>query len=290
MQAISEEDKSLLLVAVLCEGEGGKIDWNDVKQYLPGSMSCQALKDRFDTLKSTNAVLRSSFPRVFFAQTCIDHRASVYQVIEEVLGGIRLSDVKQPSGKAHLNSGEIAPVGISQVVDAVAFSTTDIFVDVGSGTGNVLVQIALESQVPCIGIEVRDALVTKAKEEIQKFSAKYPSLRQVKMISDNVRCLSPQNFKLIEECTVLYCSNGLFEPLDNMALQDLILSLPKLTTVILSCPFCLRCCKTCNHNFCLAWKKSKELVVQPTWTNKMITLIVYRRDHKASLLDHVMIM
>ena len=127
MRAISEEDKSLLVVAVLCEGEGGEIDWNDVKRYLPGSMSCQALEDRFETLKSTNAVLRSKFPREFFAQSCIDHRASVYQVMEEVLGGIRLSDVKQPSGKAHLNSGEIAPVGISQVVDAVGFSTKYCF-------------------------------------------------------------------------------------------------------------------------------------------------------------------
>ncbi len=108
------------------------------------------------------------------------------------------------------------------------------------------------------------------------------------MISDNVRFLSPQHFKLIEKCTVLYCSNGLFDPLDNMVLQDLILSLPKLTTVILSSPFCLRCGKTCSHNFCLAWKKSKELLVQPSWTNKMITLFVFRRIHKDSLLDQVM--
>jgi hypothetical protein len=288
MAVISEEDKSLLVVAVLCEDDTGVIHWNDVKRYLSGSSSCQELKDRFETLKSTNAVLRSNVPREYFKDSCIDHRASVYHAIEEVLGGIRRSDIKQPSGKANLNSGEIAPVGISQVLDAVEFSKTDIFVDVGSGTGNVVVQIALESKVPCYGIEIRDELATRSRREIKKFAEKYPSLDQVTILSDNVRTLSPEHFKLVQDCTILYSSNGLFDPLDNIALQDFILSLPKLTTVILSSPFCWRCGVTCTQSFCLMWRKTGELFVQPTWTKKKIKLNVFNRNDNASLLDHVM--
>ena len=108
MKAISEEDKSLIVVAVMCAADTGVIDWNVVKRYLPGSYSCQELQDRFHALKSTNAVMRSNLPRDFFADSCIDYRASVYQVIEEVLSGIWRSDVLQPSGKVNLNTGEVA--------------------------------------------------------------------------------------------------------------------------------------------------------------------------------------
>ena len=44
MPAISEEDKSLLVVAVLCEDDAGVIDWNDVKRYLPGSFLAKTWK------------------------------------------------------------------------------------------------------------------------------------------------------------------------------------------------------------------------------------------------------
>jgi hypothetical protein len=211
-------------------------------------------------------------------------------VIEEVLSGIWRSDVLQPSGKVNLNTGEVAPVGISQLVDAVGFSATDIFVDVGSGTGNVVLQIALESRVPCYGIEIRDELATKSRYEIEKFAEKYPSLRQVNIISDNVSELSPMHFKLLEHCTILYSSNRLFDPVDNLALQDLILSLPNLLTVVLSSPFCSRCGLTCNQNFCLVWKTTTELLVQPTWTKEKIRLYVYNRTNanQGSLIDLVM--
>ena len=211
-------------------------------------------------------------------------------MIEEVLCGIWRPDVLQPSGKANLKSGEVAPVGISQVVDAVGFSATDVFVDVGSGTGNVLVQIALESRVPCFGIEIRDELATKSRYEIEKFAEKYPSLRQVNIVSDNVRKLSPMHFKLLEHCTILYSSNRLFDPVDNLALQDLILSLPKLNTVVLGSPFCSRCGLTCNQNFCLVWRMTTELLVQPTWTNEKIRLYVFKRTNanQGSLIEYVM--
>jgi hypothetical protein len=288
MEAISEEDKSLLVVAVMCEDDTGAIDWNDVQRYLPDSSSCHQLEERFKAIKSSYAVVRSNFPREYFEGSCINYRAAVYHALQEVLGGIRRTDVKQPSGKAHLNSGEITPVGISKLVDAVDIATTDSFIDVGSGTGNVVVQIALETNISCYGIEVRAQLATKSAEEITKYAEKYPSIGRVRIISSNVRTLTMEDFKVVENCTILYSSNGLFEPPDNLALEDFVFSLPKLTTVILTSPFCSRCGPTCKQNFCVAWKKTQELWVQPTWTGEKIKLYIFSKFQSSSLFDEVL--
>ncbi|OWY93703.1 LOW QUALITY PROTEIN: hypothetical protein PHMEG_00036805 [Phytophthora megakarya] len=77
--------------------------------------------------------------------------------------------------KRHLNVGEITMEAISKLIEVANFEDNDVFLDVGSGIGNVLVQVALQTRAArAIGIEIQSSLVTKAMELITDASTRFP--------------------------------------------------------------------------------------------------------------------
>jgi precorrin-6B methylase 2 len=75
--------------------------------------------------------------------------------------------VRQPSGQIHLNVGEIAPIGVTKILEVLDLNSQDVFLDVGSGTGSILAQVVLQSPArEAIGLEIQEDLVKKSTDAI----------------------------------------------------------------------------------------------------------------------------
>jgi hypothetical protein len=141
----AHEDRSLLLLVVLFEDADGVVDWERLIKYLsPTDKKMENLHTRLEFLKGTNTTVLSETPASYVARSRLqDVRAfarqkRVYNAIDDTFRHFTKSDVRQPSGKR---------VGVTAILDALDLTTRDAFVDIGSGTGSVLAQVVLQSEV-----------------------------------------------------------------------------------------------------------------------------------------------
>lgn len=80
---------------------------------------------------------------------CQRYLSKVYKLVNESVSG-----PIDTSMDKNLTQGEILCAGINKILSHVAISQDDIFVDLGSGTGRIVLQVFLQSQVKeALGIE-----------------------------------------------------------------------------------------------------------------------------------------
>lgn len=200
-------------------------------------------------------------------------------VMLEVFKAVTKADVRQASGRIEHNVGELTYVGVREILRASAFTSDDVFVDVGAGVGNVIAHVALDSEVNAsVGIEVRPDVARTGEQLIKKHSVKYPRLAAVHMFVADVRALPLDKLPLMRECTVLFSHNTLFVPEALIALENLCCHLPRIRIVILQQPFCHRHRPTCTREFCTLFRaRQSPLAVSVTFTTTMTSLTVYDR-------------
>lgn len=289
-----DDDKSLLLLVVLFEGDGGVIDWNSVSRHLlPASWTVQELQDRLNYLKKNDTMSLNSLPTEYVAGSCLQRTRSltshldIYKAIDVIFSHITKDDVKEPLGKPYLNVGEIAPVGVTAILDKIALTPDDRFTDIGSGTGNILAQVVLQSPVQtAIGLEIRSDLAQKSRHALKTAQSKYPRLRSVEVLTGDVKDLLPETITRLHEASVLFSNNCVFRQDDSMALHDFICSynsLGNLRVVLLTKRFCPRCPSFCDDAFCKAWKEEPVIMTQSCWKEEPIEVYMYTRK---SMVDN----
>jgi hypothetical protein len=212
-------------------------------------------------------------------KTPIAPDASSLFVMLEVFKTVTKADVRQASGRIEHNVGELTYAGVREILQASAFTSDDVFVDVGAGVGNVIAHVALDSTVNAsVGIEVRPDVARAGGLLIKKHSVKYPRLAAVHMFVEDVRTLSLDKLPLMRECTVLFSHNTLFVPEALIALENLCCHLPRIRIVILQQPFCHRHRPTCTREFCTLFRaRQSPLAVSVTFTTTLSSLTVYDR-------------
>ena len=203
-----------------------------------------------------------------------------HHIVSEVFRMVTKADVRQASGKTEHNVGELTTTGTSVLIDACRLTSADVFVDVGAGIGNVVAQVALESNVrSCVGVEIRCDLAEQGKSLIKQFSTKYPRLHAVTMYAEDICAFqihSPPDFYL---ATVLFCHNTLFQPEAQMVVERLCCVLPRLRVVVLQQPFCPRHRPSCLREFCTLFRQRQSpLTVSVTFTNSQSRLVVFERS------------
>jgi SAM-dependent methyltransferase len=210
----------------------------------------------------------------------------VYVAIDDIFSTIRRADIRQPPGIRALNSGEVLPVGVTTMIAVMCISTRDIFVDIGSGTGSLLAQIALQTSVTrCIGLEIRSALADQSRAVIKASSHRLPNLTKVAIECGDIKNLSAAARDKLLYCTVIFCNNMVFEPTDNQAVADFILSSNTVRLVLLTERFWGRCIgDRCAHAFCHIWLLEKTMQIEVSWTARRINMYVYHRrnTHRSS--------
>lgn len=202
---------------------------------------------------------------------------STYRLIDDMLATISRSDVAQPSGLMHHNAGEVSMIGISCILQSVGeLGSNDVFLDLGAGVGNVIFQVALQTDVrSCIGVEMRGELtrITQSLLDDQP----HPRLHKVSMYNIEV---TPQNILEIpgvEDVTHVFSHNLLFSESTHFALEELCW-LPKVVWIAVSRPPCSRHSARCQKGFCRYWSLRCVPSVPVTYADSLVKFYVYTRE------------
>ncbi|EGZ10005.1 hypothetical protein PHYSODRAFT_338705 [Phytophthora sojae] len=176
-----EEDLLLYRLAKEQVDAGRRINWRTVWLGMPYCGKTQRqLQIRLKTLKRTHGV---SAP---------DNIGNVHDAVSSLYA----SALRQPVHAPDCHAGEISPTGVSAILAVIPTLTiADAFVDFGSGIGNVVAQVALETCVGrCIGIEFQDNLANMSKLLIRGARVDFPNLSKVTIHEADLRAMSPADF------------------------------------------------------------------------------------------------
>ncbi|KAG1694315.1 hypothetical protein DVH05_021667 [Phytophthora capsici] len=135
------------------------------------------------------------------------------RVLASIFSDVTANDIRQKAGMTQNNAGELLPAGVAQMLEAMEpLDERDIFLDVGSGIGNVLVQVALTTKVnKCIGVEVRDELCAIATHRISRNIKTYPLLQKVTVKAADVRDVLLATQPPTSDATIVFANYFLFE-------------------------------------------------------------------------------
>ena len=203
---------------------------------------------------------------------------NVYSAITRIFAMFTRADVRQPPGERGLNTGEILPVGVTKMIGAMLIGPSDVFGDIGSGTGSVLAQVVLQTAaVRCVGLEIRHDLAVRSRKSMQQFTQEFPRLSRVSILTGDIKNVTDEIREHLRGCTVLYCNNKVFEPEANLAVQEYI-ALSDARLVLLMDRFCGRCHgDRCLNAFCRMWESEPTIQVSVSWSANQVEMFVYHR-------------
>jgi 16S rRNA A1518/A1519 N6-dimethyltransferase RsmA/KsgA/DIM1 with predicted DNA glycosylase/AP lyase activity len=199
-------------------------------------------------------------------------------VIQKLFHAVSKAEIRQKAGETELNCGEIQSTGLTKVLAECRVTDEDVFVDVGSGIGNVISQVVLQCPVRlCIGVEIQARCVELSKRIIAQNALKYSRLRRLMLWNADVKDLSVLHIDRLQAVTILYANNLVFSESTQLVLEDLTCKLSSLKIVAVTMPFCTRHRSTCTRAFCTAFEAYKELEVEVHWKCSLQKLHLFRR-------------
>uniref|UniRef100_A0A1I8H076 Histone-lysine N-methyltransferase, H3 lysine-79 specific n=1 Tax=Macrostomum lignano TaxID=282301 RepID=A0A1I8H076_9PLAT len=188
--------------------------------------------------------------------------------------------------------GETSFELINHMLEHVKFSPDDTFIDLGSGVGQVVVQVAAATQVKrCIGIEKADIparyaaeLSVQFKRWMAFFGKEYQpfELRHDDFLADNYR-------ELIANCTVIFVNNFAFGPRVDHDLKERFAQLKEGARIVSSKVFCPLNFRITDRNLSdigsiLTVEELDPLESAVSWTNTPFSYYLHVVDYKQ--LEH----
>ena len=200
------------------------------------------------------------------------------RVVAEMFQSVPKSLVNQPANAIHHNVGEVLPVTITELINFLKISPGDVFVDIGSGIGNILAQIAVQTNAKmCIGVEVRGDVMRYGEKLIQTYSKLYPALKKIRLIPGKFEDADFQLNDDLKQATILYSLDKLFEVSSLLRLQVLVCDIPTLQYVVVSVHPCPRHRKNCTREFCCLWEEAMILPCETSYGSSKEVLFIYKR-------------
>lgn len=308
-----EEDRALVQSAKVFTDKGEKVHWKEVEKRMkytkkPKYVLCERLKTlkkkygkdlncfppRFTALTRarpnlprrckppaiTDVILASKSLLLLASDTkhvreiaILDENEAI-AAVTEVFAAVTKATIRQCGKRVDLNAGELSVAGVAKLISCLGtIGLDDVFVDLGSGLGNVVAQVALQTSVgKCIGIEIREDVVATGKRLLKEHSRQLPHLQKVDIVVGDIRqCDS----KKISKATIVYSSNQLFAPDTLQVMEQLVCDLKNLRFVVLTAPFCYRHRDGCRREFCMLWQLHKTIEVFTSWTSTPVSLYIY---------------
>lgn len=252
-----------------------EVNKNDVRNIEPLPDVC--------AVESTPPLLQTTTHTRTEGEKEIYDVSELYGILSRLFSVFSRQDILQPSGRGNLNTGEVALVGVTTIIDCLGLKEQDVFGDIGSGIGSVLAQVALQTDVgACVGLEIREELAEKSKYIMASAIEELPRLSVVKIISGDIRNWAAYQHLL--SCTVIFSNNKVFDPQSCLGLQDFICSSSSLRKIILGNKLCHRCRRGCMKEFCQLWEIETTIDVAVCWTAGLEQMYVYRRRRFDELL------
>ena len=202
-----------------------------------------------------------------------------HNAVWNLFATVQKKDILQPSGKVENNAGEVTPQSISNLIKECDIGEVDVFADIGSGVGNVVAQVALETFAQTvIGVEIRSDLAGLGESLMKKQTSIYPALQKIKIYPQDICNVDIMNDNIFQRITVLYCHNTLFKPEVLHVLENICCRLPYLRTVVIQLAFCPRHRDGCMREFCLLFKRRSTLFsTNVTFKASQVHLQIYDR-------------
>jgi hypothetical protein len=202
-------------------------------------------------------------------------RDRIYAIVQDVFAEVTKADIRQPAGKREHNASEMSMCGVSAMLEALDIKDGDVFLDVGSGVGNVIVQAALETDSRmCVGVEMRSELVSVCKRLIASYGDERLDrvvVQEADITKEQVEVMHP-----VIQATHLFCHNTLFTEESKLALAELCW-LPRLRHIALSELLCPRHTARCQRPICRFWHVTKIIKVKVTYAHAPVPIHIMSR-------------
>eukprot|EP00644_Phytophthora_capsici_P000798 jgi/Phyca11/109408/e_gw1.16.454.1 len=264
------QDRKLVQLAVVYERRGTRISWSDVRRRMRTNQhTTTELRMRLHALKRTYGPVLADFPACFFStESSIEDSGGItcrrpmnsedaIRAVDSLFASVKKADIRQELGKPHTNAGEILPAGVDSLIDSIGYiDDQDIFLDVGCGLGNVLVQFALQTLVSkCYGIEVRE---------------------EVSMVCAEASTIQLAFERPYSQATIILANHRLFEAHVKSHVEEQLGLHDSARVLILGEEVCPRHHASCRSTFCARWHSWKVISVPVSWTLRA-DLWIYRR-------------
>ncbi|ORX88332.1 DOT1-domain-containing protein [Basidiobolus meristosporus CBS 931.73] len=131
--------------------------------------------------------------------------------------------------------GEINPILISEFIERTGIQSNHVFLDMGCGIGNVVLQVAAQTGCESHGIEIMDIPARLAKLQLREFKAR---MRYYHISHGHVNILhgdfleSPEIVDILRRVDVVLVNNYAFDSDLNQRLLQLFLDLKEGTKII----------------------------------------------------------
>jgi H3 lysine-79-specific histone-lysine N-methyltransferase len=131
--------------------------------------------------------------------------------------------------------GEINPIFADLIIERLGIRSDHVFVDLGSGIGNVVLHVAARTECRACGIEIQQGAATLAQAQLEEFRArlKYFNRRMgsVELIHGDM--LQHPTIPLwVRQADMIFVNNYVFQPELNRALLELFLDMKEGSKVI----------------------------------------------------------
>ncbi|ETO68388.1 hypothetical protein F444_14760 [Phytophthora nicotianae P1976] len=209
----------------------------------------------------------------------------VHRAVSTIFENISRREVVYPPGAVHLNAGEIIPSGVSALITSIlqlgTIGTEDVFLDIGSGVGNVVTQFALSTAVHAsIGVEIRRDLVDRCNGILGDHAALWPRLQNVEIYAADVKEIDLSITSPYTSAMIVLANNLRFDPSATNHIGDELSKMPAVWVAAFTSEVCPRHNSICTKPFCDRWKLHTSIQVNVSWTSKAVPLHIYAERRK----------
>lgn len=182
--------------------------------------------------------------------------------------------------------GEVNPVLVSDFIKALKLSSQDVLYDLGSGVGNVVLQVAAQTGCVAVGVEIRSELTSIGQALLKNYQT---LLRRTHLLRGEVQLvcgdiLSPEVD--LSKATVVFLNNYCFpQHLEQSVLKKFKAGLKNGVRIITLKDFAprfrptsTRFVKSYCHLFKFPWLKCRSSPDAVSWTDKSVEYFIYQVD------------
>ncbi len=162
-----------------------------------------------------------------------------------------VENAKASDLKRMLTYGEVLPDAFTEtILPFLALETSDVFYDLGCGTGKIVVQVALETHIRnANGIELMQNRVLEGERALKRLVTAYPEelvYKHIRIVQGDI-CHPPSDLNLMD-ATVIFINNVLFPPELMFAVCELLGRMKSLKRIVTTKKICdrhrdLRCAR-----------------------------------------------
>ncbi|KAE9088043.1 hypothetical protein PF005_g20579 [Phytophthora fragariae] len=204
--------------------------------------------------------------------------SSAEEAVTSMFADVPRAAVGYDGGNSHLNVGEVLPSGVTVLLRELGeIDASDVFLDIGSGLGNVIAQVVLATKISkAIGVEVRADVYRLGVEMI----ARSPHGRQVneraELYCKDITGLCISRLPPYELATIVFWNNILFESVTIEHVKRELTDMLQARLIICTTSVCPRHREPNFSGFCSSFELFKEVDIACSWKAEPARAYVYR--------------